>query len=339
MKFDFLRKYCRYLAGAALVAAGAVSLASCDAVNDDLEPCPHGVRLRFIYDYNMEFANAFPSQVKDLTVLFYNEDGDFVAKREVDDPVLADENYRMTVDLMPGNYNIIAYGGLYSSSASFSFVTEPENTKYEDVRVRMNPGELTAPVGKDLYPLFYGRLSVVVEEEDMTYRDYTVPMMKDTNNLRVVLQQIDGEPLDESEFDFEVHDDNTLFAYNNDLIPTGQVTYWPWSRGNASPGDLPDGRPSSVCYAELSFSRLVTGNGPTLTITRREDGYKVVDIPLNNYLLLLKSDQYKTMGPQEYLDRESRWSMIFFLDHNRFWLRTQIVINGWVVRLDDVDFN
>ena len=35
----------------------AVSLPACDGViYDDLDPCPHGVRLRFVYDHNMEFA-------------------------------------------------------------------------------------------------------------------------------------------------------------------------------------------------------------------------------------------------------------------------------------------
>ena len=51
-------------AGAVLCAASAcVAFSSCERIYDDLAPCPHGVSLRFVYDYNMEYANAFPSNV------------------------------------------------------------------------------------------------------------------------------------------------------------------------------------------------------------------------------------------------------------------------------------
>ena len=35
------------------------AFSSCERIYEDLAPCPHGVSLRFIYDYNMEYANAF----------------------------------------------------------------------------------------------------------------------------------------------------------------------------------------------------------------------------------------------------------------------------------------
>ncbi len=61
----------------------------------------------------------------------------------------------------------------------------------------------------------------------------------------------------------------------------------------------------------------------------------VVSIPLVNYLLLLKSEKYARMQSQEYLDRELSWDMIFFLDSDNTWMKTHILINNWVVRLND----
>ena len=323
----------------AIIAVGAaVSITtSCESIYDDLDPCPQGVRLRFVYDYNMEFANAFPSQVDCLTVLFYDENGRYVTTRTNTTDELHDENYRMTVDLAPGTYTIVSYGGMACEDASFHYVTDPATTALRDIRVALNDDCLTSPVGTNLHPLFYGKIDVEIESTDMTYREYTVKMMKDTNNLRVILQQIDGDPLDNADFDWMVTDNNTLFAWNNDIIPQTPVEYLPWARGNASPGDLPDGTPASVCWAEMSFSRLVTGNEPHLVITRRSDGYQVIDIPLINYLGLMKSEAYESMPLQEFLDRESRWDMIFFLDRNHAWLKTQIIVNDWVVRLNDID--
>ncbi len=43
------------------------------------------------------------------------------------------------------------------------------------------------------------------------------------------------------------------------------------------------------------------------------------------------------MGDQEYLDRQSRWNMLFFLDRDHLWLKTNIVVNDWRVRINDID--
>ena len=51
------------------VLAVAALLSSCHGIYNDLEPCSQGVRLRFVYDYNMEYANAFHSQVDCLALL------------------------------------------------------------------------------------------------------------------------------------------------------------------------------------------------------------------------------------------------------------------------------
>ena len=61
--------------GAAIAAAPMVSLSSCDgAIYEDLDPCRSGIEVRFVYDYNMLFANAFYSQVDCLTLFVYDSD-------------------------------------------------------------------------------------------------------------------------------------------------------------------------------------------------------------------------------------------------------------------------
>lgn len=40
---------------------------------------------------------------------------------------------------------------------------------------------------------------------------------------------------------------------------------------------------------------------------------------------------------QEFLDRESLWSVVFFLGHDMSWLRTHIKINDWVVRINNAE--
>ena len=314
-----------------MMAGAVIAFTGCDRLHEDLQPCDQGLRIRFIYDYNMEFANAFMSQVDCLTVLFYDEQGQYVTTRTNTTSDLKDENWRMDVNLEPGEYTVLAYGGMADSNASFSFVTDPASTSLHDIEVRLDPDK----IGTELHHLFYGKLNTSVEKNSLSYKEVTVEMMKDTNNLRVLLQQVNGEPVDNADYDFTITDNNTLFSWDNDLLPVPTVTYTPWARDNASPGELPDGSDASVAWAELSFSRLVTAASPRLQITHRTSGRNVVDIPLNNYLLLLKSQAFSSMPNQEFLDRESRWNMIFFLGENNYWVSTMISIKDWNVRINN----
>lgn len=337
-----LRKFFRRLSAVTLVGVTAAAVvSSCDSfVYDDLDPCPQGVRLRFVYDYNMEFANAFPSQVDCLTLLVYDGNGKYVTTRTVtDDALLSDENWRMLLDIPAGKYTMLAYGGMACPDASFAFQSDPGvSMPVADVEVNLRPASLTSPVGTQLHNLFYGRLEMEIPAGATDYTEATVTMMKDTNNLRVVLQHVDGSPVDNGDFNFAVRTDNTSLDWKNDIIPTSVVSYCPWARGQAVAGvDAATGDRLEVAYAEFSTSRFVVSNDCRLEITLAEDNRNVLSIPLIDYLLLLKSQEFSRMGSQEFLDRESRWDMIFFLDGDNRWISTQIVVNGWVVRINDFE--
>lgn len=327
--------------GAALYAASMVlAFSSCERIYDDLDPCPHGVSLRFVYDYNMEYANAFPAQVDCLTLYIYDEEGNYVDTKVVTGAELQDEDYRMRLDLEEGTYHFVAYGGLACGESSFSVLQAPvQGSKKSDLRVAMDADCLTVPARRKLHDQFWGELTLTTVD---LYREGTVKMMKNTNTLRIVLQQEDEtQSVNVDDFDFEITDDNTLFNHDNDLLPNGEITYIPWAKGQAQtgvaivgPGQV-EPQPVEVAYAEFSTSRLMTKNSPRLVVKRRKDGETVIDFPLNEYLLIMKSDRYE-MGNQEYLDRESRWTLFFFL-RNGIWLQTRIVVNDWVVRINNVE--
>lgn len=337
----FRRKITQALIGAAIIAAPVWSLTSCDSViYDDLDPCPDGLAIRFIYDYNMEYANAFPSQVHSLNLFVYDSTGRCVAQRVETSDVLADENYRMTIDLPAGEYTCVAYGGMESAESSFSFVPKPaEGSLLTATTVEMK----SSAIGTDLHPLFYGTVTAQVEANTPAYNEITLPMMKDTNNIRILLQHLSGAPVNDKDFVFTVTENNTLFNYDNSLLPRPMIDFSPWTQGQVTTGDYGDSDTGStgvtLAYAEFGLSRLMVpqkgAENPRLIISRASDGGEVINIPLISYLLLLKSQQYSRMGAQEYLDRESRWSMIFFLDKANNWVNTHIVVNDWVVRINN----
>ena len=55
------------------------------------------------------------------------------------------------------------------------------------------------------------------------------------------------------------------------------------------------------------------------------------------YLNMLKQEHYKDMELQVYLDREVRYSMIFFVDENLAIIKSVILIFGWVIQLNDFE--
>lgn len=344
--YSFIRHINSVLAGIAMMAVTAPALTSCDAFDEKLDPCPEGLELRFVYDYNMEFANAFPSQVSCLTVLVYDSQGRYVTTRTVtDEALLSDEYWRLTVDLPEGDYKIIAYGGMACENASFEFNPQPgASTPMTGVGVNMKPSMLTQPEGQMLHPLFYGALDVTVKTDTPSYTAGTVKMMKDTNSLRIVLVNENGMALKGDDFIFTLTDANTAFDWKNDLIATEPVTYYPWYTGEGYTGLTDADNDWTTAIAEISTSRLMENSDARLTITRASDGVEVFSIKLIRFLKMLKTEdpKYRDMEAQEFLDRESRWNMIFFLDNADGWLQAKIIINDWVVRINDIsdaDFN
>lgn len=314
-----------------------VSLSSCEKIYDDLEACPHGVSLRFVYDYNMAYANAFPQKVDCLTLYVYDSEDHYVATHVVTaDSLLKDEGWRMQLELPEGSYHFVAYGGLACDESSFSLMQEPAvSSRFEDLRAGMDADCLSSEDScrRNLHGFYWGHLQL--ETADL-YREGTVKMMKNTNNIRIVLQDVNSEqPVYGEDFTFSITDDNTLFGENNDLIANGNVTYVPWAQGNTFIGMDNAGREVVGAYAELSVSRLMTKNSPVLLIRSKETGENVIDIPLLNYLMLYRSDLYAKMEMQEFLDRQSEWSMLFLLDSEKRWVQTYIKINDWTVRLNE----
>lgn len=106
---------------AAVFGAAAMGLvfSSCERIYEDLDPCPHGVSLRFIYDYNLEFANAFPNQVDCLTLFIYDEEGNYVDRRIVTGTELQNEDYRMAARLEERHISLCGLWGIGMQGENF----------------------------------------------------------------------------------------------------------------------------------------------------------------------------------------------------------------------------
>lgn len=322
----------RYLIAACLTGMLLTGLfSSCSSlIDEDMSDCRYGCGVRFeylIYDDTGGAADAFSSSVDRVSLYIFDAEDRYLRTVEASGADLTNPDWRMELDLEAGTYRLVAWAGL--DGTSFTAPAAERLAAPADAYVTLNIEGSTSQT--DLHPLWNGMLEVEVKEE---YQEFTISLIKDTRRIRIVLQQINGEPVNIEDYGFEITDDNSRLGYDNLPIANGTVTYLPYASGEQSVGGEEDGTgTTTVAYAELSTSRLVAGNVPRLRIYRTEDNEEVVNIPLLDYLLLIKSAGSR-LTVQQFLDRTDTYSLVFFLDSYFAWLQTTIIVNGWTVRVD-----
>ncbi len=319
----------------------ALSLASCNVIYDGEGDCSYRYGVRFVYDWNIKFADAFPQEVKAVAVYAFDEQGVLVSRQESTISVLAEKGYVLPIELEPGTYDLVAW-------CTWDKSNQIETLPFDIPR--LTPGqstldELTATLAredesvlKDIDPLYHGYVQKVVFTTEEGDQIVTLPLMKNTNSIRIVLQQLNGDPILAEQFRFCIMSTNGRINYDNALLPDDRLCYnaWHLSQGSASM-ETAEGTVNVVtAVAELTTSRLVIEDQPHLYIFN-DRGETVVSIPLIDYFLMVKGYYGREMGDQEFLDRQDEYSLTFFLDQSYTWDRTRILINSWAVVLNNGD--
>ena len=325
----------------------AVMFASCGdgLVYDDEGDCSVHYRIRFKYDRNMKFADAFSNEVSSVALYVFDKSGILVYMGIENGIEFADENYAMPVELSPGKYEMLAWCGLGEGESFEVPQAQVGVTTKEELTCRMNrvAGSGYGKVAKDLAPLFHGSMDVVLSDEPGIHTQ-TMSLTKNTNVVRVVLQQLSGEDFDLDAFSFEIQDYNGYMAHDNSLLQDELIVYEPWSvqTGNADiNADIYNDnvtRASSavgVAVAEMTVGRLLHDAEPVLVVRNRKKGDVVLSIPLVDYALLVKGNYNRAMDDQEYLDRQDEYNMTFFLDEAGRWKSSSVVVNSWRVVLNN----
>lgn len=304
-----------------------------------------GVYISFTYDYNLDYANAFANEVNSVALYVFDETNTLIEQvTTTDKEALSSKNFEMVLQLDPGNYNLLAWGGLMNEE-SFDLIADAKigETKIEDLQVKMNRnyndnGE--AVVDKDLLPLYHGTMPIEVSDEKGTYR-HTMSLMKNTNVVRILLHEMSGHDVNADHFIFEIKDSNGLYDWDNTLLDDEQITYKAWYQQTGTAEIETSSRVQesvSVALAELTIGRMKAGRSPILHIRNRETGEDVVRLPLADYALLIKGYYYQYMNDQEYLDRADEYSLNLFLDEGE-WVSTAIHIHSWRVVVNNAVLN
>ena len=301
---------CKQLIG---IAALSVGLYACDWIHDDSLPLCE-FRLYFKYDYNMKFADAFQHEVDFVTLFFCDQEGNFLFQRRIEKSEL-DERNSIALDMEPGTYQVVTWAGLDKGSYAWNDPAETSQAvgRAQDVKVRtLREANTTQP--NELHPLWHS-LDTFTVTRDMPEAD-TISLAKNTNKLRVVLQNVMGEDMDVNNFSFRIVADNGYMDYDNSLLQDPTIHYLPYYTENVelgadpTPGATVGGQ--YVAVAEMNTMRLMAGRNYRLIIRHHGWEKDVLNVNLNDYLLLTKMEGHR-ISPQEYLDRQDEYSIIFFL--------------------------
>ncbi len=350
--------------GLVLLAAAALccAMTACDGVIYDEEgDCSVTYRVVFRYDRNMLWTDAFAHEVGSVHLYAFDPNGVLVWERSERGETVVAQGNSMTLDLPAGDYTLVAWCGLENDGERPESFSVPETrvgkTRIEELQCRLNRQHDAAGAARSkqkLYPLFHGTCEVKLPAND-DGGSYTYPMnlTKDTNHVRIILQQLSGEPVDENKFTFRIEEENGLMGWDNNLLSDEMITYSDYNKTSGTAGmgieDYPEiggAHPAqassraivqvSVAIADLSIARLTTGRKTWLTVETL-DGEISARIPLTDYALLLKDGYDEPMTDQDYLDRQDEYTLTFFLDQNMRWAAAWLIINSWRVVRQDVE--
>lgn len=335
-----------------ITAVSTVATAvACSTVNDSLDNCPEPkLTLRYVYDRNMEYANAFHAQVKSVALYVYDSAGRFVTGYEASGVGLSEESFRQTLNLPQGEYELVAWCGL--TDGSFAVTGSSSGSSIGTMNTSLTTYNTSSKVSEsELSPLWHGSMTLNVGELEED-KEETIYLTKDTNNVKVVLQHLNDKPVDNDMFYYMIADANTAMRSDNSISSASQVYYYPYQSGEQTVGANGGEGTTEVGYASMSTARLVDTNSPRLIVVLKDQfnmpaagtpdmsknsvsslGHTIIDIPLNDYILLTKPNN--SMSDQEYLDRQSNYSLVFFLDENHIWVNTVIYINSWKIVLNN----
>lgn len=316
--------------------------------------CSVYYRLKFRYDMNLKWADAFANEVTSIHLYAFDKSGLLAwQKAEQIVPGTA-ENYSMLLDLPAGDYKLLAWCGLQNDGEHDESFSVPEarvgETRMEQLQCALNRqhDESGAYSNEHLYRLFHGVLdvSLPVNDDGGSY-EYTMSLIKNTNHIRVILQHLSGVDVNKDDFIFRIDDENGLMAYDNELLEDENINYRPWDVQNVEAGIGMDGNRAvhanvKGLVADFTVGRLIeTHREKMILAIDTKDGKKVARIPVMDYALMGKEYYEKEynypMDKREFLDRLDECVMTLFLDENNNWVSSVIQILSWRVVLSNVE--
>ena len=166
---------------------------------------------------------------------------------------------------------------------------------------------------------------------------FWLSLTKNTNVLSCILQSQSAAPLEKDDFRLELTARNGCMDHRNTPTDSVFTCYLPFMQESANLEDI------QVVHAGMNTLRLMENDDTRLRLIYQPSGETLFNIPLTQYLLLSSNVEAAAMLPQEYLDRQDRYNLIFFLEPtnnpSKPYMCLQMQVNGWIIRINNAELD
>lgn len=325
--------YARQHIGLLLAFVVPVLLAACEGIRDGREEC--GIYLEFIYDLNMEYADAFDPQVGTVDVFVFDDRGLYRFARHARRGELVDGNRMFLGEgLGFGRYSLLTVGGLsddFRVSDAAGQPLTPGQTRLEEVRIALERD--AAVVGREFAPVWVGPAFDVNYRADLSV--WPVRLVRNTNRFNLTLARRDGDA-GTMPCTFEiVTPEGAVYGSDNAPLSDEAVTYVPYAL-------LPEDLPGELSSGRLNTARLLSEAGDyRLRVLAAQTGEPLWDYDLMALLRSTKPDGPggRELPLQEYLDRQSVWNFVILYEDGGSeggFVAVAVRVNDWIIWLREI---
>lgn len=323
-----------------LIVASMLCMASCESIREDLPRCE--LWLEFVFDYNMEYADAFNPQVKSVDVLVFDSDDKLLFTKSAKVAALVGGNrMSLTDELDFGSYKVLTVGSLsdrfrLSDNAGNKLV--PGTTTLQQVIVSLK--RETDVVNFEFQHLYFGEVVEVDHLPSNTnHKIYPVNLIRDTNRFNLALMGYEENKVDGTQYTFEIQaPESATYSWENEPTHQGPVHYVPHYTGQGETSDV-------FVSARLNTMRLFNRDGwdYQFIIKNADTGTKIWSYDLMKLLSIARptSRHDGTELPfQEYLDRQSEWNLIFTVTEKSGggeFIQIGLVVGTWIYWLHGIE--
>ncbi len=312
----------------------------CERIFEGEGDCSVTYMVNFRYDYNMEYEDEFTQEVEGVTLYVIDSGtGKIIWQKTESGAALSQAGYAMEADVSAGTYDLLVWGWSGNGSSWSIPASSAYNTDLTSTLNLNHDAQGNAYSDTDIDRLYYGYVAGQdFGTKPIGVHTCTVPLVKDVNNIRVVLQYESGEMVDKDNFTFTLTDNNGSLDWDNSVLGDETITYYPWQTEQGEPeidSRADDGLNAAV--AKFTVGRLMQSHNDyaMLTVTNNTTRAVVASIPFIQMFDRVKSYEAPDLDNQEYLDRQDDYSIVLFLDNGDRWVNTYIYINSWRVVLQN----
>lgn len=364
-----------------LVCFSAIALTTMSScIKEDMDDCPPAiskVALQFDYTYNVKQADAFATEVKNINVYAFDENGKFFDSY-IESREKFETGHTMEITgLKDGKYTFVCL------ARDRQVMSRAEDDEMEFSFASLTPGvstidELTERMGKDngeeikndkeFAALYTAKTQVDFQRLNQNGNEGTVvtstlSLMKCTKTYRIVLLPYENDQADfkPENFDVRIEGSAAWLDHNGEKVKNEGITYLPYNmerRANydGAHTEVNEEPVDQALIYDLSSSRMFERQSDRRAVRdgdkSKYDDKRIIITDLRDkdhpielfnhslpwFLALCGEKVNQNWDDQEYLDREDHYVLMFYVSDKRDYnMITKVNVNGWNVNLKDTE--